>query len=334
MANLYKEAIIYLAIFLFALMFFDLVTSDFSTVTGYTVVPFSIQPVDMEATQDKEYKIYAKNETMTLSSIRVSGEVIGTGYAKVYIENEEGERYLIYSNEDISPNLITGLTHKEGRSKDKSGGSPGKSEGAPGIQKKEDSGDEGSGDEGGETPPDEGDDVTGEDGGEPSDETPGEDELEEKVEELEDDIKELQKEVSKKGFDITPEEIKKAGITSDEGLLWKLEKVVEDIEISLSVDDESKKRLALERAKERILEAKITNPPSYDFIVEEVESEETSEEDIVESEQTNTEIVKEFSGCIETCVLPPEFSDSSYNIIIDVDPGTEVKIDEIIYGKF
>jgi len=68
------------------------------TVTGHVTAKINTQPLDITIEKSQIYSISTKSkESFIISSIKLSGEVIGDGQAKIYINNGE-QNLLVYSN--------------------------------------------------------------------------------------------------------------------------------------------------------------------------------------------------------------------------------------------
>ena len=82
-------------------------------ITGYVSVETKTQSIDLTIANSQSYILTTNSEkSFYLTSLKISGEVIGDGIAKVYISNNKGEKALIYSNvvkKNKGLDSITGL---------------------------------------------------------------------------------------------------------------------------------------------------------------------------------------------------------------------------------
>ena len=105
-------------------------------ITGY--IPYESLTVEgnISAVNNKSMMVvtHDSSDILSLSSIKISGKVIGQGLAKVYLKTEDGEKHLIFSSENLpkEPGMIhiTGFTPGKGKS-------VGKGETPKGQEKKE-----------------------------------------------------------------------------------------------------------------------------------------------------------------------------------------------------
>ena len=68
-------------------------------ITGYVSVESKTQAVDLAIVNSQSYILTTNaEEQFHLTSLKLSGEVIGDGIAKAYIDNGQGQKILIYSN--------------------------------------------------------------------------------------------------------------------------------------------------------------------------------------------------------------------------------------------
>ena len=68
-------------------------------ITGYVSVETKKQKIDLTIANSQSYILTTNSEKpFYLTSLKISGEVIGDGIANVYINNNIGEKALIYSN--------------------------------------------------------------------------------------------------------------------------------------------------------------------------------------------------------------------------------------------
>jgi hypothetical protein len=85
--------------------------------TGFVPANVERNPLDIVIEKSQVYKMRF-NETTTLHSFAISGEVAGSGTAYVFLDNREGQRLLVYSNVRAPQDLggakfITGLATAE-----------------------------------------------------------------------------------------------------------------------------------------------------------------------------------------------------------------------------
>lgn len=95
------------AVFAFAITFFPN-----PGITGHVSVEAGYQPLNMQITQSQKYLVTTDYEDpLMITSLRLSGEVIGDGKAEVIIDNGIGQRLTIYTNEEDRQDggLITGM---------------------------------------------------------------------------------------------------------------------------------------------------------------------------------------------------------------------------------
>ncbi|HII72616.1 TPA: hypothetical protein HA265_07705 [Candidatus Woesearchaeota archaeon] len=83
------------------------------SITGFQAVDFVIEDIDLDIAKSQVYTFSAAgSDELLLTSIRLSGEVLGDGKAEVYLDNGRGQRLLIFSN--VNPlgsgmDAITGM---------------------------------------------------------------------------------------------------------------------------------------------------------------------------------------------------------------------------------
>ena len=80
-----------------------------NAITGFVSTDIFTQDVSLEISSSQRYD-FLPRDTIELSSLRISGEVIGSGLAQVFLE-VDGQRFLVYNNivKREQGNLITGL---------------------------------------------------------------------------------------------------------------------------------------------------------------------------------------------------------------------------------
>jgi len=82
-------------------------------ITGYVSIDFVMQDLNLTLTQSQIFTMTTTNpEPFTLTSFKLSGEVIGDGRVEIYLDNRQGQQLLIYRNlrtKDKGISAITGL---------------------------------------------------------------------------------------------------------------------------------------------------------------------------------------------------------------------------------
>lgn len=82
-------------------------------ITGYVSVETKKQKIDLTIANSQSYIMTTNSqEPFYLTSIKLSGEVVGEGIAKVYISSSQGQKILIYSNvvkKEGGMNTVTGM---------------------------------------------------------------------------------------------------------------------------------------------------------------------------------------------------------------------------------
>jgi hypothetical protein len=82
-------------------------------ITGYVSSKVYTQVLNLNVDSSQEY--FLEQTNVTISSLMMSGEVNGIGKVKVYIDDDSGNKLLIYSNAmKAKPNSITALTTAPG----------------------------------------------------------------------------------------------------------------------------------------------------------------------------------------------------------------------------
>lgn len=78
-------------------------------VTGYVSSDVITENINLLIEQSQEY-LLSSEQSFELTSLRLSGLVEGEGLVKIFLENSQGERMLVYNNakEKGTGNLITG----------------------------------------------------------------------------------------------------------------------------------------------------------------------------------------------------------------------------------
>lgn len=67
------------------------------SITGYLSTELYSQNLNINIDQSQSYAITSKS-SFTISSFRLSGRVIGPGIVEIYLEDEKGQRVLVYRN--------------------------------------------------------------------------------------------------------------------------------------------------------------------------------------------------------------------------------------------
>jgi hypothetical protein len=84
-------------------------------IVGFVPVEIKSQPIDITAKQTTKLVMFSeKPDQFSLTSLRLSGEVIGNGRAEIVLDNGLGQELLIYSNvKQKEGNQITGMAVDE-----------------------------------------------------------------------------------------------------------------------------------------------------------------------------------------------------------------------------
>lgn len=89
------------------------VTADtvFPGIVGFVPVEIKSQPIDLYAAVPSRFVLFSeKEQAFELTSLRLSGEVIGQGRAEIVLDNGLGQELIIYSNvKQKQGNMITGM---------------------------------------------------------------------------------------------------------------------------------------------------------------------------------------------------------------------------------
>lgn len=81
-------------------------------ITGHVSVDAGYQVLNLSVTESQSYTVTSESEnTLKLTSIRLSGEVIGDGKVEAILDNGLGQRLLIYTNavDEMESDKITGM---------------------------------------------------------------------------------------------------------------------------------------------------------------------------------------------------------------------------------
>jgi len=368
------------------------------SITGY--VPYESLTVEKQitASNDKSFLIVTEDSSnvIHLSSLRISGNVIGEGTAKAYLVIE-GKKILIFSSEVIpdEPGIlsITGLAAGKGQDKEK----PGKEEKE---NKKEKEGEEAEQEETSKEEPNEEEQESEEEGyideekteesekqeedeepeeepeqeeiieeepeeepeqeeiieEEPEEEPEQEEIIEEEPEEEPDIIEETQEfeqeiiedeleekkekseieKIKKQRMEILSkevesdktEEIEKAGITEQDPIFYNLEKFAEKVSLTLTINQQKKQEKIQKYKEESDAEKEVIEymQEKKDINIDIIEEEsETAEEYTINRETEN----KFNNICLDTCLFKEPIVSNFYEIMIEVEPGTILEIEEI-----
>jgi len=84
-------------------------------IVGFVPVEIMSQPIDLVATESRSFILFTDREQLfNLTSLRISGEVIGSGRAEIVLENGLGQELWTYSNiKQKQGNMITGMAVNE-----------------------------------------------------------------------------------------------------------------------------------------------------------------------------------------------------------------------------
>lgn len=77
-------------------------------IIGFSDVQVHRQNIALAVDKSKSFTIFPR-EPVSITSLSVSGEVLGPGAVNVYLVNDQGIRLKVFSNEKKSRNLITGF---------------------------------------------------------------------------------------------------------------------------------------------------------------------------------------------------------------------------------
>lgn len=84
-------------------------------IVGFVPVDIKSQPIDLTAETSSAFILFTeKEEQFELTSLRLTGEVTGSGRAEIILDNGLGQELLIYSNvRQKTGNMITGMAVNE-----------------------------------------------------------------------------------------------------------------------------------------------------------------------------------------------------------------------------
>lgn len=77
-------------------------------IIGFSDVQVHRQDIALAIDKSKSFTILPK-EPVSITSLSVSGEVLGPGAVNVYLVNDQGDKLRVFSNERKNRNLITGF---------------------------------------------------------------------------------------------------------------------------------------------------------------------------------------------------------------------------------
>lgn len=275
-------------------------------ITGYIPYGYFTIKGNISAVNNKSLLFLTQNssDVLSLSSLKVSGRVIGSGSAKVYLKTEDGKKLLIFSSENFpkEPGILS-ITGFAPSNKGKSGSS-----------------------------------ISSDDKEKPVSEGP----KEQQEQYAPDLIKEIKKEkvkTLKNAIKIDEEKrkaAKKAGITEQNPLIYNVEKLTEKISLTFTLD-EQKKEEKIQKYKEEIkAEEEIINyfEERENIEIEIITKPETVEETAIKEKLINESYIKQIqfkSECQDTCLIKEPVVSNYYEIVIEVEPGTLIEIDDIIF---
>lgn len=85
-------------------------------IIGFSDVQVHRQNIALAVDQSKSFSILP-NAPVSITSLSVSGEVLGPGAVNVYLVNDQGSKLRVFSNERKNRNLITGFFGEDAGSK-------------------------------------------------------------------------------------------------------------------------------------------------------------------------------------------------------------------------
>lgn len=89
-----------------------LLIPDNPDIIGFSNVNVHKQTVNLAVDSSKSFTLQSRNP-VTITSLSVSGEVLGSGSASVYLLDKQGNKHKVFSNEQKGMNLITGFYGEE-----------------------------------------------------------------------------------------------------------------------------------------------------------------------------------------------------------------------------
>lgn len=81
-------------------------------IIGFSDTQMHKQSVNLAVESSKSFILESK-EPVTITSLSVSGEVLGSGSASLYLVDKEGNKHKVFSNEQKGMSLITGFYGEE-----------------------------------------------------------------------------------------------------------------------------------------------------------------------------------------------------------------------------
>lgn len=96
----------------FAMFVFGMTFLPNPGITGHVLMDAGYQILDISVDESQVYVMSSDYEDpLTITSLRLSGEIIGEGKAEVYLDNGAGQKLLLYSNilDSREVNHITGM---------------------------------------------------------------------------------------------------------------------------------------------------------------------------------------------------------------------------------
>jgi hypothetical protein len=89
-----------------------MIGGDTPQIVGFVPVEIKSQPIDLDAKTSTSFIVFSEKEAeFALTSLRLSGEVIGEGRAEIVLDNGLGQELAIYSNiKQKEGNMITGMS--------------------------------------------------------------------------------------------------------------------------------------------------------------------------------------------------------------------------------
>lgn len=85
------------------------------SIIGFVPIEIKSQPIDLAATQPTRFVMFSeKEQEFSLTSLRISGEVLGEGRVEILLDNGLGQELIVYSNiRQKEGNMITGMSVNE-----------------------------------------------------------------------------------------------------------------------------------------------------------------------------------------------------------------------------
>lgn len=99
-------------LFMGAVMAYLLFTD--SAITGHVSADYSINDVEVVVVKNQSHTLSSVDGSeIILNSVMVTGKIVGDGTASIFLEGN-GEKLLIFTNEQRTPPLITGFAVRDG----------------------------------------------------------------------------------------------------------------------------------------------------------------------------------------------------------------------------